>query len=215
MPSVWAAKHTAERLFYTTEFDSLFMEGLCYMHADSLNMAQNRFETCAKLQPKSAAVAFQLSSLYALQQDTVRSIDQLKKATKLNKKAKELKLDAKSFIYVNISVLNDRDGVGMAMFDEVDTGISGKTSRKIGIKLSAIGQKTQVICITHSAQVASLGTQHLHIVKNEQDGRAYTSVHTLQGEQRVCEIARILGGIHITEAQMQAARDMLSSKDCE
>ena len=84
MPSVWAAKHTAERLFYTTEFDSLFMEGLCYMHADSLTMAQNRFETCAKLQPKSAAVAFQLSSLYALQQDTVRSIDQLKKATKLN-----------------------------------------------------------------------------------------------------------------------------------
>lgn len=84
MPSVWAAKHTAERLFYTTEFDSLFMEGLCYMHADSLTMAQNRFETCAKMQPKSAAVAFQLSSLYALQQDTVRSIDQLKKATKLN-----------------------------------------------------------------------------------------------------------------------------------
>ena len=84
MPSVWAAKHTAERLFYTTEFDSLFMEGLCYMHADSLSIAQNRFEACAKLQPKSAAVAFQLSSLYALQQDTIRSIDQLKKATKLN-----------------------------------------------------------------------------------------------------------------------------------
>ncbi len=83
---VWAAKHTAERLFYTAEFDSLFMEGLCYMHADSLTLAQNRFEACAKLQPKSAAVAFQLSSLYALQQDTVRSIDQLKKATKLNPK---------------------------------------------------------------------------------------------------------------------------------
>lgn len=82
--SVWAAKQTAERLFYTTEFDSLFMEGLCYLHADSLPLAQNRFEACAKLQPKSAAIAFQLSSLYAMQQDTVRSIEQLKKATKLN-----------------------------------------------------------------------------------------------------------------------------------
>lgn len=83
-PSVWAAKHTAERLFYTTEFDSLFMEGLCYLHADSLPMAQERFEGCAKLQPKSAAVAYQLSNLYAIQQDTISSIDQLEKAIKHN-----------------------------------------------------------------------------------------------------------------------------------
>lgn len=84
MPSAWACKHTAERLFYTTEFDSLFMEGLCYMHADSMALAQNRFEACAKLQPKSAAVAYQLSTLYAQNNDTINSIKQLKKAVKLN-----------------------------------------------------------------------------------------------------------------------------------
>lgn len=112
-------------------------------------------------------------------------------------------------------VMNLKDGVATTVYDEVDTGISGKTSRKIGLKLADIASKQQIICITHSAQVASLGSRHLHIVKNEQDGRAFTSVRELQGESRVSEIARILGGIHITAAQMQAARDMLAGKDCE
>lgn len=112
-------------------------------------------------------------------------------------------------------VMNLKDGVATTVYDEVDTGISGKTSRKIGFKLADIAKKQQIICITHSAQVASLGQTHLHIVKNEQDGRVFTSVHVLEGESRVQEIARILGGIHITQAQMQAARDMLAGKDCE
>ena len=112
-------------------------------------------------------------------------------------------------------VMNQKDGVPTTIFDEVDTGISGKTSRKIGIRLSDMAKNRQIICITHSAQVASLGDKHLHIYKEEQDGRAVTFVNELQGEARVAEIARILGGIKVTEAQMQAARDMLSSKDCE
>lgn len=112
-------------------------------------------------------------------------------------------------------VMNQKDGVPTTIFDEVDTGISGKTSRKIGIRLSDMAARQQIICITHSAQVASLGDQHLHIYKEEKDGRAFTSVAELTGEGRVAEIARILGGIKVTEAQMQAARDMLLSKDCE
>ena len=112
-------------------------------------------------------------------------------------------------------VMNTKDGIPTTIFDEVDTGISGKTSRKIGIRLGSMARTQQIICITHSAQVASLGTQHLHISKQERDGRAFTSVDELRGEQRVAEIARILGGIHVTEAQMQAARDMLCTKDCE
>ena len=101
------------------------------------------------------------------------------------------------------------------VYDEVDTGISGKTSRKIGIRLADMAQNQQILCITHSAQVASLGEQHLHIFKQEKDGRAFTSVTSLDGEQRVGEIARILGGIKVTDAQMQAARDMLCTKDRE
>ena len=107
------------------------------------------------------------------------------------------------------SVLNDRDGVASAVFDEVDTGISGKTSRKIGIKLAEIGKHTQVICVTHSAQIASLAKTHYKIVKTVENGAAESSVHPLDEEARVSEVARILGGLEITEAQMAAARDMI------
>lgn len=107
------------------------------------------------------------------------------------------------------SVLNDRDGVASAVFDEVDTGISGKTSRKIGIKLAEIGKHTQVLCVTHSAQIASLAKTHYKIVKSVENGAAQSTVHPLDENGRVAEVARILGGLEITEAQMAAARDMI------
>ncbi len=107
------------------------------------------------------------------------------------------------------SVLNDRDGVASAVFDEVDTGISGKTSRKIGIKLAEIGRHTQVLCVTHSAQIASLAKTHYKIVKSVENGAAQSTVHPLDENARVAEVARILGGLEITEAQTLAARDMI------
>ncbi len=111
------------------------------------------------------------------------------------------------------SVLNEKDGVGCAVYDEIDTGISGKTSRKIGIKLHEIARDCQVICVTHSAQIATLADDHYLIAKREVDGRAQTSVRLIEGEERVAEAARILGGINVTEAQRQAARDMLDNKN--
>ena len=108
------------------------------------------------------------------------------------------------------AVLNDRDGVGTAVFDETDAGVSGKTARKIGIKLADIGKKMQVIAITHSAQVASLATTHLKISKTEKDGRTYSTVTLLDEEGRVAEAARILGGLSVTPASIAAAREMLS-----
>lgn len=107
------------------------------------------------------------------------------------------------------SVLNDRDGVGTAVFDEVDTGISGKTARKIGIKLAEIGKKTQVLCVTHSAQIASLATAHFKIVKTEEQGRAYSVIVPLDERGRQAEVARILGGLSVTPAQAAAAADMI------
>jgi DNA repair protein RecN (Recombination protein N) len=107
------------------------------------------------------------------------------------------------------SVLNDRDGVQTAVFDEVDTGISGKTALKIGIKLSEIGRKTQVLCVTHSAQIASLAATHFKIAKHEAEGRAYATIAPLDGEGRVAEVARILGGLSVTEVQLQAAAEMI------
>ena len=107
------------------------------------------------------------------------------------------------------SVLNDRDGAATVIFDEIDTGISGKTSRKVGMKLSETASYAQVLCVTHSAQIASLADTHFKITKSERDGRAETEVTQLEDDARIEEIARILGGIEITNAQRDAAREMI------
>lgn len=107
------------------------------------------------------------------------------------------------------SVLNEKDGVGCAVYDEIDTGISGKTSRKIGVKLKEIAVHSQILCVTHSAQIATLADNHYLISKKEVDGRAHTSIRLLDRDERIEEAARILGGINITESQRQAARDMI------
>lgn len=107
------------------------------------------------------------------------------------------------------SVINDRDGAETVVFDEIDTGISGKTSRKIGIKLLQTAKTAQVLCVTHSAQIASLADAHYLVSKTEREGRSETDVTELTGRDRVEEIARILGGIQITDAQREAAREMI------
>ena len=108
------------------------------------------------------------------------------------------------------NVLNRCDGVKTVIFDEIDTGISGKTSRKVGIKLKEIARDTQVFCVTHSAQIASLAHDHLLIYKSEDGGRVSTSLRALSGEERCEEISRILGGIEITDAVRRAACEMLA-----
>lgn len=107
------------------------------------------------------------------------------------------------------SVLSGADGVPTVVFDEVDTGVSGKTSRKIGIKLKTIAREVQVLCVTHSAQIVSLADHHFYIYKEEVAGRTETRVRELEAEERVEEIARILGGMQVTEAQRESARELM------
>ncbi len=108
------------------------------------------------------------------------------------------------------SVITDKDGIPTVIYDEIDTGVSGKTARKIGIKLRDAAKKTQILCVTHSAQIASLADTHFLIEKKERDGRAETSVRALSGDARIDELARILGGLSVTDAQRRAAMDMLA-----
>ena len=110
------------------------------------------------------------------------------------------------------SVLNNRDGVDTVIFDEVDTGISGKTSQKVGIKLRQISKEVQTVCITHSPQIASLADNHYNIVKEENEGRSETSVRYLDQSERIEEIARILGGINITDKQRETAAELLCER---
>lgn len=115
------------------------------------------------------------------------------------------------------SVLNQRYGIPTTIYDEVDTGISGRTARKVGIKLAGLSEHAQVICVTHSAQIASLADAHYVIEKRELPsadgtGRAETSVRLLPEAARVEEIARILGGLDVTDTQRAAARELMAER---
>lgn len=107
------------------------------------------------------------------------------------------------------SALSDKKGAQTIIFDEIDTGVSGSTSQKIGIKLAKISTNTQTFCVTHSAQIASLAQKHYFIRKTEIDGRAETSVSLLSEEEKVEEIARIIGGIDLTVKQYDAAKELI------
>ena len=111
------------------------------------------------------------------------------------------------------SVIADKDGVMTIVFDEIDAGVSGKTARKIGIKMQALSKSTQLFCVTHSAQIASLSDSHYLISKSDNKGWAETSVKLLDEEGRISELSRILGGINITDSQRAAAVDMLKERE--
>ncbi len=109
-------------------------------------------------------------------------------------------------------VFADSESIGTLIFDEIDTGVSGKTSEKIGMRLkkASDGGKTQVICVTHSAILAAKADAHYKISKNEKDGRTVTNVEKLDKAGRRDELARIMGGLNITETVIKAAEEMLA-----
>ena len=110
------------------------------------------------------------------------------------------------------SVIADKDGVPTVIYDEIDAGVSGKTARKIGIKMLSLSKNTQLFCVTHSAQIASLGDIHFLISKSDVNGATETAVKAIDFEGRVNELSRILGGIDVTDAQRAAAVDMLNER---
>ena len=110
------------------------------------------------------------------------------------------------------SVIADKDSISTVIYDEIDAGVSGKTARKIGIKMLSLSKNTQIFCVTHSAQIASLGDVHFLISKSDVNGATETSVRVLNDEGRIAELSRILGGIDVTESQRAAAVDMLNER---
>lgn len=107
------------------------------------------------------------------------------------------------------TILAHKDTVGTLIFDEIDTGVSGRASQKIGLKLREVAKDTQVICVTHSAQIASLAAAQYLIEKQVVGARTYTQVRLLDFDGRVQELARIMGGLEITPALESTAREML------
>lgn len=111
------------------------------------------------------------------------------------------------------SVIASNDGIPTVIYDEADAGVSGKTARKIGFKLKENAGEMQVLCVTHSAQIASLANTHLLIEKKEKGGRSETCVRNLSREERIEELSRILGGIEVTDVQRTAALDLLNNTE--
>lgn len=106
------------------------------------------------------------------------------------------------------TVLADTDAVPTLIFDEIDTGISGRTAEKVGEKLEKIAKSHQVILITHLPQIAAKADRHFLIEKNVQEGKTKTEIHALNEEASVKELARLLGGEELTEAALQNARSL-------
>lgn len=109
------------------------------------------------------------------------------------------------------NIIAEKDNVDTLIFDEIDTGVSGRASRKIGLKLKSVSNHTQVLCVTHSAQIAACADNHLLIKKHIENNRTYTNVSSLDYEERKRELARIMGGLEITDALIESAAELLNS----
>ena len=107
------------------------------------------------------------------------------------------------------NVLAEQDQVATLIFDEVDTGVSGRAAQKVAEKLRSVAAMKQVLCVTHLPQLAALATTHLLIDKQERNGRTYTTVNPLDLDGRKRELARIIGGANITENTLKSAEEML------
>ena len=108
------------------------------------------------------------------------------------------------------NVLADKDNIDTLIFDEVDTGISGSAAQRVGFKLKEVSKSRQVLCVTHLAQIASLADSHFKIAKSVSDGKTYTNVTPLDHDGRKYELARIIGGVEITQTTLDYAEELLN-----
>ena len=106
------------------------------------------------------------------------------------------------------TILADKDETETLIFDEIDTGISGRTAQKVSEKMAVIGRNHQVICITHLPQIAAMADEHFEIAKKTDHQITRTQIRLLNEEDSALEIARILGGAQITEHTMESAKEM-------
>ncbi len=107
------------------------------------------------------------------------------------------------------NVLAQDDGIGSLIFDEVDTGVSGRAAQKVAEKMADVAGGKQVLCVTHLPQIAAMADTHFSVEKGERDGRTYTRVERLDKQGRVEELARLIGGASLTPALIKSAEDLL------
>ena len=111
------------------------------------------------------------------------------------------------------NVLSEQDHVGTMVFDEVDTGVSGRAAQKVAEKMARISRRKQVLCVTHLPQLAAMADTHFSVEKGERNGRTYTEVRRLDREQRRQELARLTGGSHVSQTMLDGAEELLAQAE--
>ena len=106
------------------------------------------------------------------------------------------------------TVLAEHDEIETLIFDEIDSGISGRTAQMVAEKIKMTGKNHQIICITHLPQIAAMADTHFEIEKHQKDNETITEIHPLEGDDSVRELARLLGGAEITQAVFDNAKEM-------
>ena len=111
------------------------------------------------------------------------------------------------------NVLAEQDHVMTMVFDEVDTGVSGRAAQRVAEKMAKLSRRRQVLCVTHLPQLAAMADTHFSVEKGEENGRTFTRVVELDRAQRCAELARLTGGAAATETQLRGAEELLSAAD--
>ena len=111
------------------------------------------------------------------------------------------------------NVLAESDDVSTLVFDEVDTGVSGRAALKVARKMAQVARQKQILCVTHLPQIAAMADTHFFVEKGERQGRTYTDVRVLNREERRAELARLTGGERVTEAMLASAEELLEEAE--
>ena len=172
-----------------------------------LDMPKVRFET--EFLPKSGDIGLDETGM-----DEVRFLMSANVGENLKPIAKVASGGELSRIMLALkNVLAENDSIMTLIFDEVDTGVSGRAAGKVAEKMSRLSQSCQVLCVTHLAQIAAMSDSHYSVQKEEKDGRTFTNVMTLDREGRKQELARLTGGVHTSAAILEGAEELLREAD--
>ncbi|MBQ3103032.1 MAG: DNA repair protein RecN [Oscillospiraceae bacterium] len=193
------AKAAAEELSKARKAAAAVLEKLILAELHELDMTKVRFSICIEEKEMDRSGTDQVSFLMSANVgEDLKPIHKIASGGELARIMLALK-----------NVLSEQDEVTTMVFDEVDTGVSGRAAQKVAEKLAKISRKKQVLCVTHLPQIAAMADTHFSVEKGERSGRTYTQVVQMSHEERKKELARITGGAQITEAMLSGAEELL------
>ena len=198
-----AAQAAAQVLTETRQRAAGELEGRIQEELRQLDMPKVRFAICFSPQPLGENGADEVRFLMSANVgEDLKPIQKIASGGELARIMLALK-----------NVLAEDELVGTMVFDEVDTGVSGRAAQKVAEKLAQVSRRKQVLCVTHLPQLAAMADTHFSVEKGERDGRTYTSVQALDRSQRQAELARLTGGAHVTPAMLEGAGELLDAAE--